>query len=331
MDEFELEIFRADDRASRGITSQAIADLAASFDGEANPVPACIGHPKTDSPALGTVSKLRVEGNKLFATVSNAAKELVDNIKSGAIINRSAAFFGPDHEANPTPGKFSLRHLGFLGASAPGIPGMASLKKALSFSADGEPEAIVVAGEPAEALIFEAPATATRTVKEETAMDPEEKARLEAEAATETARIKAESDKLASDRAEFAAEQSKARAAANVARVNGLVSAGQVLPAEVDELNVVFNSLSNDELEFAADDKGFAADRLATFLGKALPKRVDVSGKPLVDAESAPAFTATGDVKTDAATITSAARKLMKENDTLSFEAAVEQVQKEES
>lgn len=318
-DEIEIEVFRADTRASRGISAADIAAVA-EFDCDANPVPCVIGHPKSDSPAEGQIIAFRADGNKLFAKLKGLSDTLVDKLRTKKLLNRSMAFFGPDHEANPTPGKLAPRHLGFLGGSAPGIPGMTRLSEAFAFDADDNLE---VDGDPAEAIIFEAPATPVITVQEEAQTmeeTPEQKAAREAREREFAAR----EEKLAADEAAFAARETASREAANKSRVSALVTAGRVLPADAPALELVFNALNTDELTFSADDKGIAADKLAAILAKG-PQLVDTSGKAISPTGS-PKFAATGDAGKDSATITAAARALMKEDATLTFEAAVERV-----
>lgn len=324
MDKIELEVFRADDRASRGISSADIADLASAYDAETSPAPAVIGHPKSDSPAKGIISAFRAEGNKLFATITNLKSDLIEGIKDGSFINRSMAFFGPDHEANPTPGKLAARHLGFLGGSAPGIPGMSPLKKAFSFNAEDE---LVIDEAPAEAIIFTAAPTPVRTVKEEVPEMAEKKTDEE-----KAAEFKAAEDKIAEDRkalederAEFAAQRETSRKAANKGLVDALVTSGRVLPADRDDLEKVFNALDDAELEFSAEDKSFAANKLSDILGKG-PKLVDDKGDPISPTGEKETFEAGDDHSAKANKITAAARDLMKENRALSFSAAVEKV-----
>lgn len=315
----EIEVFRADTKASRGITAADIAQVA-EFDCDAHPVAGVIGHPKSESEADAEIVGFRAEGSTLFATIANWSDNLVDKIRKKKIINRSMAFFAPDHEANPTPGKWAPRHLGFLGASAPGIPGMSKLAKAFAF--DAATDDLIVEGEPATAIIY-APAekdpTPTFTVKEEVKkMDetPEEKA----------ARLEKEENQLKADRTAFAAEQKASRETANKSRVAALVKSGHVLPANQAALELVFNALGHDELEFSADDKGIAADKLAEIIG-AGPQLVDADGKQISpNSEKKTEFEASGDNAKDTAQITAAANELCAKDKTLSFEAAVEKV-----
>lgn len=323
MKEIELEVFRADTKASRGITSADIAELADAYNPDDNPAAAVIGHPASDTPAHGLLTGFRAEGNKLFARVANWSDELVDGIKTRKLINRSMAFFGKDHEANPTPGKLAPRHLGFLGAAAPGIPGMTGLKKALSFSADED--IIVEDGAPAQAILFDAEPTPVLTVQEERKQMPANKTQdeIDAEFAAREEQIKKDAKDLATRQTEFAAQQDKAHKTACGARVDALVAAGKILPANRDALALVFGALSTDELEFSADDKGTPADRLAAILAEG-PVLVDTSGKKLSPTDK---FDAKEGMTAE--DIEAKARNLQKEKPGLSFAAAVEQVSQE--
>ncbi len=315
MIETEIEVFRADTKASRGITADMIADLATGYDGS-NPVACCIGHPKNDSPALGEVAAFRADGNKLFATIRNVKAALVDGIKDGSILNRSMAFFSPDHEANPTPGKLAPRHLGFLGASAPGIPGMTKLSKALSFAADGE--TLEIDGDPAAALLFEPKPTEIFTAhddKEPVNMDP----------ATKTeADLQADRDALAADRLAFAAEQRTARESSNATLVDGLVASGKLLPANAEDMKTVFNAIDPAPLEFSAKD---GAKSPVAALAAILSTGVKLV--PVDEGRQSPTGEFNADDKPkDADAITAAARAAITANPSLSFEAAVELVTK---
>jgi hypothetical protein len=317
-----IEAFRGDTRASRGITAAHLAEVAED-DFTANPRGLCFGHPKNDDPAAGQITGAKVDGNRLLVKVSNLADKAVEGIKSGAWLNRSAAFFDPDHEANPRPGKWTLRHVGLLGGAAPGIPGMAPLKQALSFDADG---GLVAEGEPAAAWIEELHPTPIIF----TAFDSKEPAPMELspEQIAENDRLKAERDQLDKDRQAFAASQDRAFEAGNTALVDGLVAAGKVLPAEVDQLKNVFNALGREELEFGAadkSDKATPAAKLASFLASAIGKRAPVDGERISPSMKFDAAPSTGDANADAAAITAQANKLVKDEG-LTFAAAVAKV-----
>lgn len=312
MKEVELEVFRADVKASRGITSADIAEAASAYDPDKAPAAICIGHPKSDTPAYGIIAKLRAEGPRLFATLKDVKDKVVEGIKKGDLINRSMAFFPKDHESNPVPGTLYARHLGFLGASAAGIPGLSNIKKALAFSADDELE---VDGDPAPAVMFEASREPTPifTVTEESTVAEEKTAE----------QIAADRKKLDEDLKAFEAQRDSARKDGNKSLVEGLVTSGRVTPAEAERLTPIFNALDAEPLEFeAGKEKRSPAAELASLFAGRKPV-VDTSGERLSPDNK---FEASGDIKKDAGTIDSEARKLMETNKSLTFEAAVAQV-----
>jgi hypothetical protein len=318
MNELELEVFRADEKASRGITSADIAATAAAYDPAKNPAHICIGHPKSDTPAYGVIAGLRAEGSRLFATLKDVGEKVIKGVKDGTLVNRSFAFFSRDHESNPVPGVLYPRHLGFLGASAPGIPGLTNIKKALTFNADDD--TFDVDGAPAPAVLFEAAVepTPTFTVTEESNVADDKTAED----------LRKEREALDRERAEFAAERDSARKAGNKALVDGLVTAGKVLPANADKLALIFDALDAEPLEFeAGKDKRPAASELAALLGEG-PRLVDVDGKPLSPSKE---FDAKGDKPKTAGEITAAANALVKDEPGLTFEAAVERVTGQQS
>jgi len=312
-----IEAFRGGTRASRGITAAQLAEVAED-DFEANPRGLCFGHPKNDDPAAGRITGAKVEGNSLFVKVSDLAEKAVEGIKKSEWLNRSAAFFDPHHEANPRPGKWTLRHVGLLGGAAPGIPGMQPLKQAFSFDAEG---GLVANDEPpADALIFGAEPTPVHYVFESKEPAPVE---FTAEQIAENDRLKTERETLERERQEFAAAQTSQFQAANASIVDGLVAAGKVLPAEAPTLKLAFNALGREELEFGAadkSDKATAATKLAAFLAGALPKRVPVDG----DRTSPSGEFSAKEFKTPAE-FNAAAEKLAKDEG-LTFAAAAEKL-----
>lgn len=281
MDEIEIEAFRADTRASKGLTAAHIAEAATSYDPDKNPAPLVFGHPASDSPALGIISGARAEGNRLFLKLKNIKDEVVQGVRERRILNRSIAFWAPDHPSNPTPGKYAIRHLGFLGGMAPAIPNLPALK----FSAD---ETVLETEEaPEPAVIFEAEdssATPVVTVKEpvEKPGNQEESTMTEAEiqalrerADNAEAEAKREREAREAKDKEFAAAEKARRESENVASVEKVVTEGKVLPAEKDDLVQIFNALPTQALTFSTGEAEPRA-ALVSFLDK-LPKRTAVN------------------------------------------------------
>lgn len=93
-----------------------------------SPAPVVIGHPQTDAPAYGWVEGLYVQGGVLNATLEDTSPEFADMVKAGRYKRVSISMFLPKSPANPTPGSFYLKHVGFLGATAPAVPGLKPVK-----------------------------------------------------------------------------------------------------------------------------------------------------------------------------------------------------------
>ena len=129
-----VEIFRAGTRVTadgralefgRADLDEIVESFAA-----ANPdgVPLVIGHPQTHDEAHGWVSKLWRDGDSLYCDCADVSAALRDKIAARRLPNRSASFFPPRHPHNPTPGRWHLRHVGFLGAVAPAVSGLAPVQ-----------------------------------------------------------------------------------------------------------------------------------------------------------------------------------------------------------
>jgi hypothetical protein len=125
----EIEIFRTGTHtAMSGETlSFGGSDLAATvgaYDAAVHEAPACVGHPAHDAPAYGWVRGLRTDGAALYADLDQVDPEFAEMVKAGRFKKISAAFYPPNSAANPRPGVFYLRHVGFLGAQPPAVKGL---------------------------------------------------------------------------------------------------------------------------------------------------------------------------------------------------------------
>ncbi len=110
---------------------QAIAD---KFDAEIGPVPIVKGHPAHDDPAFGWIKRFMFEANTgiLYAVPDSIDPGFKAEVEAKRYRRISIALYGPEAEANPIPGMFYPRHVGFLGASAPAVKGL----KAVNFKDD---------------------------------------------------------------------------------------------------------------------------------------------------------------------------------------------------
>lgn len=119
-----VEVFRAGDYGDKGEwTEDDIDTVVKNFSAGAWTPPAVIGHPKTDSPAMGWVKELQRKGKTLLAKFSQVQPELEELVSGGRFPNRSAAFYTDPQGKGPV-----LRHVGFLGATPPEVKGLAPVR-----------------------------------------------------------------------------------------------------------------------------------------------------------------------------------------------------------
>jgi hypothetical protein len=98
--------------------------VADAYDPTLHRAPLVLGHPKTDDPAYGWVTRLMVSGGNLLAFVEQVSADLKEWVRTGRYGAISSSFYGTEDPHNPRPGGLYLRHVGFLGAAAPGVKGM---------------------------------------------------------------------------------------------------------------------------------------------------------------------------------------------------------------
>lgn len=140
-----IEIFRAGTHTdSHGATlSFSEGDLAATaraYDPAVSEAPIVVGHPKADAPAYGWISSLSAEGGRLFATPDQVDPSFAEMVRAGRYKKLSASLYSPSSPANPRPGTWYLRHVGFLGAQPPAIKGLAPV----NFAAGDEEGTVTV-------------------------------------------------------------------------------------------------------------------------------------------------------------------------------------------
>lgn len=279
-----VEIFRAGTRVTadgRALEfGRADLDEIVETFAAANPdgVPLVIGHPQTHDEAHGWVSKLWREGDSLFCDCADVSPALRDKIAARRLPNRSASFFPPRHPHNPTPGRWHLRHVGFLGAVAPAVSGLAPVQ----FS--GCPAGYAYADfcdTPAEPAAPETPNHTPNPTTENPDMTDQTddlSARLtEMQAKLDAVIAERDSAREALDAAtkqvaEFAAQAVENTRTQNREFVESLVRAGRLTPANRAGACAALDTLSGiaDCAEFAAADGKTvqAAAWLRAYLGE---------------------------------------------------------------
>lgn len=101
--------------------------IASSYDPAAHEAPIVVGHPRMDAPAYGWAARFEVHGNVLRAVAQQVEPQFAELVNQGRFKKVSMALYGPDHPANPKPGAWYPKHVGFLGAVPPAIKGLKSV------------------------------------------------------------------------------------------------------------------------------------------------------------------------------------------------------------
>jgi hypothetical protein len=119
----EFEIFKTGNHTSdKGIAKEYTEDdlnfIATSYNPSENEAPIVIGHPVDNAPAYGWIESLKVTGDKLIAKAKDVIPEFTEAVKKGLYKKRSISL--------DKDGK--LRHVGFLGAAAPAVKGLADIQ-----------------------------------------------------------------------------------------------------------------------------------------------------------------------------------------------------------
>lgn len=132
---FKPGTFTAEGGQVVNFTSAMLAEVASSYNPALHEAPMVAGHPKNDDPAYGWIRGVTYEDDRLMADPDQVDTAFADMVAAGRFKKRSASFYPPKHPGNPTPGKWHLKHVGFLGAVPPSVKGL----KEVAFAEDEEP------------------------------------------------------------------------------------------------------------------------------------------------------------------------------------------------
>lgn len=293
-----------------GFTEEQLRESASAYDPSVHEAPIVVGHPREDAPAYGWVKSLSF-GESLEAEPDQVDPQFSEMVQAGRFKKVSASFYRPDSPANPKPGVFYLRHVGFLGAQPPAVKGLRQVEFA---GADSSADVVEVEfGEvSASALkrLFrglrdfliskEGLETADRIVPdwavddiadESTAISPAFREAPEPiptpqevtevdkqELERQQQELKQREDAIKDQEAAFAERQQKLRNDESVRLVDALVAEGKVLPKHRDGLVAFMSSPEvEQELEFGEGDaktKTTGRKFVESFL-KELPVSVD--------------------------------------------------------
>lgn len=239
-----LHIFRAGtytDMHGREITISApeLAAAAAAYDPALHQAPIVIGHPKDNSPAFGWLASLRAQGDDLDGEPIEVDPAFAEAVRRGRYKTRSASFWQPDHPANPKPGVWYLRHLGFLGGAAPAVKGLRGADLAALDGGDAEPTIIIEFTEPEASM----PEQTTETV---------DLAEREAALTAREAELAARAQALTEREQALAQAQAQRERAEVTAFTEGLAEQARIRPADAPRLTEIILALAEHAPEPAA-------------------------------------------------------------------------------
>lgn len=117
-----IELFRAGEYPQGTFTEKDIDDIVQTYDPSFHEAPAVVGHPRDTAPAYGWVEKLKRVGDKLLGSFRQVAPEFAEAVKSGRYKKRSVRL------GRNADGRWTLKHVGWLGAKAPEIKGLADVQ-----------------------------------------------------------------------------------------------------------------------------------------------------------------------------------------------------------
>ncbi len=315
-----IEVFKAGKHVDASgqvyeFTKEDVKQLAETFDKKRYRVPVVVGHPKVEDPAFGWVSDVKEENGSLFVKLGNLVKEFVDAVERGLYRERSISIYHPDSPNNHHKGKWTLKHIGFLGAAAPAVKGLAPLGftddvNSIEFKFSESDWKIVTIGgifrrlrewligkfgqEDADMVIpnweienlQQPPEPEIREenfseIKEEITMNErEELEKLKAE-------LKAKEELIAQQEAKikfFAEIEKKRKEEAKKQKIisfaENLIKTGRLLPAQKEDFIAIANELSEENEIAFSEGKKSSLDGFFCFLEK-IPENifVDVSGK----------------------------------------------------
>lgn len=224
------------------ITPEHIQQIAESYSPELHEAPAVLGHPATDDPAYGWVSAAAAKPDGLWLNV-DLLPEFADTVRNRQYKKVSVSLYNPNHPANPTPGRYHLKHLGFLGAQPPAVKGL-------------KPIALADAVQDTTVIEFQE--------QKEPVMDEEETNLAEKES------------QLAQREAALAERERKVKRAEIEAKLTPHITAGRLLPAQKALFVELMERAGDDTVSLSEGEAAKPlADKITDYLS-GLPAQVNL-------------------------------------------------------
>lgn len=129
----QLAIFRAGTHTSVDgrqltFTPEIIREFAETYDPQVSEAPLVVGHPKLDDPAYGWA---QIYARRRRAALRGAAPgraAVRRDGEHGSVQEDQHVHLSAGQPGNPRPGKYYVKHIGFLGAAAPAVKGLPSVQ-----------------------------------------------------------------------------------------------------------------------------------------------------------------------------------------------------------
>ncbi|WP_148077202.1 hypothetical protein [Comamonas sp. BIGb0124] len=115
-------------------TEDILREVVATYDPNLCEAPIVVGHPTLTSPSFGYIDKVSFADGKLIGVEGQVDPDFNELRRKGNFKHPSASFFTTSAPNNPTPGKWYLRHVGYLGGATPALEGLNG--KVISFAGD---------------------------------------------------------------------------------------------------------------------------------------------------------------------------------------------------
>ena len=292
-----IEIFRIGAHTPE-IGAKELSEIATHYDKSKHEAPITKGHPKSNAPAYGWIEELFVRGDSLYALPAQMDKSFEEEVGKGAYKKISASFYLPGASSNPIPGKWSLRHVGFLGAQVPAVKGM----KAAEFNDsaddyltydfndsnqsnnggninmnDNETKNL---GTALGAVLAALGLSSSKEPASQQSVDNSDGVKPAAASSQDTSDLDEREAKLKAREKALAEREAKEARANSAEYVEELIKAGKLLPAHKETvINLLESINAKDTVSFDEDGSTITKSKLDAvkgFLG-ALPKQVNYS------------------------------------------------------
>ena len=361
---FRTGTFKPMNDAPISFSADDLRAIASSYDAAGAPTPAVVGHPRVADPAYGWAKSFRYDegSGRLMADIGELEPQFADAVAQGRYKKVSLNFFRPDAPANPKPGTWYPRHIGFLGATAPAVSGL----KPVSFSEDdtGTVE-FSLSVRPVTSLLrslrdlliekfsledadralpdYEIrwlddlthepePAPVSSPAFSEPVIQPEN-TMPNPNPATDPAAVAREADLAARETALIERERTIVHDR-NVSFADALISDGKLLPVQRERMVATLDAIESrsDSVSFADGKSGDPAQELRTIL-KELPKVVPLGrSQPDGGPDDGPAFAAPDNmgVSGDRLELHRRALAYQRQNNSISYADAVKAVESDQ-